>query len=89
MGLPLGVMHCNKFFLGFVTIQLNPMVESHGLHKVVMPKKGTESSSIAVFNILSFVLLIAIDNQFIAVIFHNNLYKQSLFIAKSLFDAHI
>jgi len=42
------------------------MVESHGLHKVVMPKKGTEYSLIGVFNILPFLLLIAIDNQFIA-----------------------
>jgi hypothetical protein len=24
--------------------QLNPMVESHGLHKVVLPKKGNEYS---------------------------------------------
>jgi hypothetical protein len=54
------------FFLGFVTIQLNAVVESHGLHNVAMPKKGTEYeySSIGVFNILPFLLLIAIDNQF-------------------------
>jgi hypothetical protein len=40
------------------------MVESHGLHKVVMPKKGTEYSLIRVFNVLPFLLLIVIDNQF-------------------------
>jgi hypothetical protein len=40
------------------------MVESHGLHKVVLPKKGIEYSSIRVFNVLPFLLLIAINNQF-------------------------
>jgi hypothetical protein len=86
----IAIFICFKISLSLVTIQLNPMVQSHGLHKVVLPKKGTEYSSIGVFNVLPFLLWITIDNQFYSnFCLNKNLYKKSLIVVKSLFDVHI